>query len=255
MPRRMTIDEFIEIASKIHNNKYDYSLVEYKNNSTKVKIICPIHGVFKQTPSAHIHNRQGCSACRSMNMKKILLGVGVNDYCGSVKSGNRHIRSYTCWRNMIIRCYDKDVLSKYPSYRGCTVCDEWLHFSLFKQWFDENYIDGCELDKDVLSADCKIYSPDTCIFIPWYINNLIRNRKDGKYTMGVFYDKKAKKYIARVTFNGKLKYSTVFRTEEEAACEYRRMKTKLIHDVAKIAFMNGEINDKAYTALINFKVK
>jgi len=54
--------EFINKAYKIHNNKYDYSLVEYKNNRTKVKIVCPIHSVFEQLPLNHLKGF-GCSSC------------------------------------------------------------------------------------------------------------------------------------------------------------------------------------------------
>ena len=53
---------FVEKANKIHNNKYDYSLVEYINSKTKIKIICPIHGVFEQTPAKHLMGR-GCQKC------------------------------------------------------------------------------------------------------------------------------------------------------------------------------------------------
>ena len=53
---------FSEFASQRHNNKYDYSLVEYVDQFTKVKIICPEHGVFTQEPRAHIRG-QGCPVC------------------------------------------------------------------------------------------------------------------------------------------------------------------------------------------------
>jgi len=54
---------FIQMSKKIHGDKYDYSLVEYKNNKTKVKIICKEHGMFEQTPNNHISKNQGCSMC------------------------------------------------------------------------------------------------------------------------------------------------------------------------------------------------
>lgn len=59
-------DKFIKKANKTHNNKYDYSLVKYINNKTKVKIICPKHGIFEQTPSAHLQKR-GCKKCSTEN--------------------------------------------------------------------------------------------------------------------------------------------------------------------------------------------
>lgn len=63
---KLTNQEFIEKANKIHNNKYDYSKVEYVNNCTKVCIICPKHGEFWQTPHHHL-NGHGCSKCRNEN--------------------------------------------------------------------------------------------------------------------------------------------------------------------------------------------
>lgn len=63
MGKRLNNDVFIEISNKVHNNKYDYSLVDYKNNKTKVKIICPIHGVFEQRPDGHLKGI-GCSKCQ-----------------------------------------------------------------------------------------------------------------------------------------------------------------------------------------------
>lgn len=59
---RISKEEFISRASKIHENKYDYSLVEYEFAHDKVKIICPIHGIFEQSGSLHLQG-QGCPKC------------------------------------------------------------------------------------------------------------------------------------------------------------------------------------------------
>ncbi len=59
----LTTNEFIEKSKNIHKDKYDYSLVNYKNNSTKVKIICSNHGIFEQEPSSHINHKNGCPKC------------------------------------------------------------------------------------------------------------------------------------------------------------------------------------------------
>lgn len=60
--KRNSIDTFITNSNIIHSNKYDYSMVEYKNVYTKVSIVCPIHGKFEQTP--HLHLRSGgCGKC------------------------------------------------------------------------------------------------------------------------------------------------------------------------------------------------
>jgi len=60
--RRKTLSKFIEEAIEIHGNLYDYSLVEYKNNRIKVKILCRKHGIFETTPSHHLRG-QDCSNC------------------------------------------------------------------------------------------------------------------------------------------------------------------------------------------------
>ena len=59
---RLSKDTFVERSTKVHGDKYDYSNVEYRNQITKVKIVCPIHGEFWQTPKNHMKG-QGCPKC------------------------------------------------------------------------------------------------------------------------------------------------------------------------------------------------
>lgn len=66
--KKMTTEQFIIESNKIHNNKYDYSLSNYVNAKSKVKIICPGHGVFEQTANSHLFNH-GCSVCYGNNTK------------------------------------------------------------------------------------------------------------------------------------------------------------------------------------------
>ena len=76
---KITTEEWIEKAKEIHNNKYDYSLVEYKGQSTLIKIICPEHGEFWQTPKQHLKGC-GCQKCgvikrstsRKSNFKEVI---------------------------------------------------------------------------------------------------------------------------------------------------------------------------------------
>lgn len=65
--RRLTTKQFIERSKKIHNGRYDYSMVEYKNSSTKVNIICPEHGLFDQIPNNHL---KGAICKRCSDIKK-----------------------------------------------------------------------------------------------------------------------------------------------------------------------------------------
>ena len=61
--KKLTTKEFIEKAVLVHGVKYDYSKIEYINNKTKIIIVCPTHGEFKQQPSNHTGNKQGCPKC------------------------------------------------------------------------------------------------------------------------------------------------------------------------------------------------
>jgi hypothetical protein len=72
---KLTTDEFINRSNIIHNNKYDYSLVQYVTSHIKVKIICPEHGIFEQKPNSHLHG-QGCSGCTGT--KKLTTIVFIN---------------------------------------------------------------------------------------------------------------------------------------------------------------------------------
>ena len=69
---------FIEKSSLIHGDKYDYSLVDYRNSKTKVKIICPIHGEFEQMPDKHLKKR-GCPHCGGTT--KLTIGNFINNCC------------------------------------------------------------------------------------------------------------------------------------------------------------------------------
>ena len=62
-------EQFIIKANLIHNNKYDYTKVNYISSKTKVDIICPIHNIFQQRPSNHIYNSDGCPKCSNNNKK------------------------------------------------------------------------------------------------------------------------------------------------------------------------------------------
>lgn len=68
---RTKISEFIEKSKNLHD-KYDYSLVkDIISQNSKVSIICPTHGIFKQTPGKHLNN-QGCPSCKESKGEKFI---------------------------------------------------------------------------------------------------------------------------------------------------------------------------------------
>jgi len=84
--------EFIQKVKKIHNNKYDYSLVIYKHNRHKIKIICPHHGIFLQEPSSHLRG-QNCPYCT--NKKIDFINLANKTHNNRYKYPNKYINSQT----------------------------------------------------------------------------------------------------------------------------------------------------------------
>jgi len=91
--KQKTTKNFIKQAKKIHKNKYNYSLVEYKNNRTKIKIICPEHGVFEQLPSNHLQ-KQGCYFCGRINIK-IKQRTNLNNFIEKAKKIHKNKYNYS----------------------------------------------------------------------------------------------------------------------------------------------------------------
>lgn len=109
---------------------------------------------------------------------KLIYGIGINDIKDITKTKDG-IKCYQTWRDMLKRCYSTKFQATKPTYIGCTVHPDWLRLSNFKQWFDKFYVDGYDLDKDIIDCNNKVYSKDTCVFIPHSINMLFREKWGG----------------------------------------------------------------------------
>lgn len=93
MDKVRNTEQFIEKATKLHNGKYNYSKVEYKNAKIKVCILCPIHGEFWQTPNDHL-NGCGCSVC-GIKKVKMTLSEEKEDFIEKVKQIHRNKYDYS----------------------------------------------------------------------------------------------------------------------------------------------------------------
>ena len=251
----LTQEDFIRNAKAVHGDKYDYSKVVYVNTTQKVCIICPKHGEFWQQPSNHINQKQGCPKCYDERRRSIVLGFGINDSEHQIAKRKTTELSYKEWTSMIRRCYSPKYHKKKPTYIGCQVCDEWRYLSNFKSWFDENYKEGCHLDKDILVQGNKVYSPDTCCFVPQYVNSLLTDHRGarGKYKIGV--TKASKGYTACVSRCGKEQYLGTFNTEDEAFAAYVKAKKEVIMETAQKAINDGLIDERIYNALLKYEIK
>ena len=121
-----------------------------------------------------------------------VFGVGYFGQGKYVAQKNKNKnRVYQTWKGMLQRCYDPYYINEHLTYIDCYVCEEWHNFQVFAEWYYENYYeiegDRPEIEKDILIKDNKIYSPQTCIFVPRRINILFVRQQTyrGEYPIGV----------------------------------------------------------------------
>ena len=235
-----------EVKEIFNSNKI---LIEFQDEQKYQKIVT--HGDISKRSPFNPSNR-------------VVYGVG---YLGSEIpkiTDNYYNKCYSSWHGMMERSFSEKRKSKQPEYKNCYCCEEWYNYSNFKKWFDENYyeIEGermC-LDKDILVKNNKLYSPDTCIFVPNFINVLFTktNKFRGNYPIGVYYKKKLKKYIAQcseIQSNGKKSQTHlgVFKTPEDAFSAYKEYKENVIKQVADK--YKEVIPNKLYEALYKWEVE
>lgn len=181
-----------------------------------------------------------------------------------ISENSKLTKVYDTWHHMLQRCYDEKYQKRQPSYKACTVCDEWHNFQNFAKWYEDNYyeIEGeiMHLDKDILIKHNKIYSPDTCIFVPNIINILfIKNDKSrGESIIGTHRLKNGK-YVANChLFNSKIGKSKnehlgTYDTQEKAFEIYKYYKEKNIKEVAD--YYKDKILERLYNAMYNYIVE
>lgn len=184
-----------------------------------------------------------------------VLGVA---YTGNGKyTPSKYKYVYGVWYNMIFRCYDPSFHKREPSYIGCEVCKQWLNFQNFANFYtqEKHYKHGWHLEKDILQKNNKIYSPETCVFVPPDINKLFVRRKlqRGDLPIGVFYEADRNKYKASMHKNNKSKFLGRYSTKEEAFYVYKNYKEKHIKTTADK--YKSQISPKLYDAMMNYKVE
>lgn len=109
---------------------------------------------------------------------------------------------YRVWTNM------KTRVESVKQYSDVTVCNEWLTFSNFKAWMNNQKWEGRELDKDLRVIGSRIYSPDTCSFIPHRVNSCLLNIDNvkGSLPKGVSHRNGLSKPFRVTISNGESKY-------------------------------------------------
>lgn len=203
----------------------------------------------KSNTGANLAPRNAIYGNVAPSQSRLVRGVGHNDVAYPVYSYNRvsgrQKRLWVCpfyaaWKDMLDRCYSPKFHDRYPTYRGCSVEPSWLSLSEFSGWMVMQDHEGKHLDKDILAPGNKVYSPDTCVFIPTQLNNFLTDAgaSRGEWPIGVCRYKRNGKFVSKCNnpFTGKYEHIGYFpcpdaahkawrARKHEHACAYADMQT------------------------------
>lgn len=231
------------------NNCGDFKVLKY-NSTTNVEIEF-VNTKTKMTVSAS-NIKKG--SIKDPNYPSIYgVGyIGQGEYTSRVKGIQP--ASYKRWKEMLNRCYNINA-SEYNSYggRGVIVAPIWHNYQNYAAWWEANCPnDSFTVDKDVLLKGNKLYSPETCCFVPSDINSVLALRRSerGNYPVGVRL--KDGKLIAQINYMGKKIHLGTFATPEAAFEAYKRAKEKCIQEYAEMH--KHELQDYVYKALMDYRI-
>lgn len=199
-------------------------------------------------------------------MVSIICGVGIND---SETPVSWHVDGkkvwcpyYSRWKGVIARCYDGK--ERHKSYWDCSVHPDWIYFSNFRSWMKDQIWGGLQLDKDLLIQGNRVYGPETCAFVPYYLNGCIvlstQKVFNVELPLGVNYFKKfdhmtnelKKPYIVRcprTDKSDKSRHVGYFSTPEEAHSAYQIAKFNQLNDYLNLYQQEECYREDVYQAM------
>ena len=190
-----------------------------------------------------------------------LYGVGVIGET-HLKTNGKDAKEYVLWRNMLKRCYDTNSKKEFPSYILATVTENFKYFVKFTSWCEKQIGFNCkdvkgkpfQLDKDILIKGNKIYSEDTCCFVPAEINSLFTkaDKIRGDYPVGVSFNK-SKGRFESYCWSNTSRYLGSYDTVEEAFISYKHTKEAYVKELANK--WKDQIEPRVYDALMNYQVE
>lgn len=188
---------------------------------------------------------------------KLVHGVGYNDKTRIATINRDQIREYSTWKGMIKRCYCDKYKKLFPTYDDCFVSENFKSYSYFYDWYQQQ--SGAsnkkwQLDKDLLIKNNKIYSEDTCVFLPEDINTVIRLRthNKGDFPIGVSVNPWSGRLFARIKKGRKTYHIGTYDDPNSAFLAYKREKELYIKELAN-AYVD-ELDERAYEMLMKFEV-
>ena len=191
-----------------------------------------------------------------------VFGIGVVGNKYPITVDGVKTKEYNLWCSMLTRCYSDVYKKQKPTYKDCEVSENFKSYEYFYEWCNEQIGFGADgngnpfqLDKDLLIKGNKVYSEDSCVFIPKDINLLLTKcvASRGEYLIGVSWHDKGKAFMAQVNKNkGKSEHLGFFNTELEAFNAYKTAKESFVKEQAEK--WKSQIDTRAYEALMTYEV-
>ncbi len=180
--------------------------------------------------------------------------LGEGKYSAKVKG--KVTKQYHVWSGLMHRCYGESGKGHWKTYRENTeVSEEFLDFQKFSTWFDDNYVVGWDLDKDILSSlqGVNLYSRETCIFLPPRINKCLigQPKIDSDLPVGVTAIQGGG-YTARLSIGDIREYLGYFNCPDKAFLKYKETKLKLISSL--VAEYGDVLPTTTKKAILSYKI-
>ena len=180
-----------------------------------------------------------------------------------VSENGKNSDKYNIWYGMLKRCYCPKYQERYPTYKGCRVEEYLLNFQHIGEWLESNYYEvpgeRMHLDKDILCKGNKVYSRETCIFVPEKINVLFTkcDKTRGDCPIGATILPSGNYQVECRNGYGESVYLGTYSTKEKAFQVYKEYKEKVIKEV--IDSYEGIIPEPFYSklreAMYNYEVE
>ncbi len=238
---------------KIFNSKNSgkFEIIEY-NNSNDVTIKFIDTGYITKTQVPNISS----GVIKDKYIPSILeIGIVGNKYPTTINY--KSTKEYQIWNSILNRCYNPKIHNIKPTYSNCSISTTFKFYESFYEWCQQQigfHNQDWELDKDLLIKNNKVYSENTCVFLPQEINTFLTKRGNnrGNYPIGVSFDSNSKKFKAQISKGSKKIHLGLFNTPKQAYLIYKNAKEDYCKELANK--YKSDLDPRAYTALINYRV-
>ena len=254
--KKSTLRNIAETVGKVFNsNSYGKFTVTSYEHSTRVHILFEATGGVNIARICSIRDGSVVDPLAKTNYGVGYIGYGYDSKCKEDR------KLFKTWGGVIQRCYDPLWKDRHKSYEQANCSEYFLCASDFVAWCKSqigyNSVDDFgktfALDKDILIKGNTRYSPDTCVFVPREINNLILSNRKVRGDLPIGVTKDGGRFRARFSVNNEEVWLGVFNTPEEAFCVYKQAKEQYIKEVANK--WKGRVDPRVYEALMNYQVE